>query len=355
MTSGGGNPVGLNGFRSAEPRRLRLRKRNEGQMLKDRFGRTIDYLRISVTDRCNLRCRYCMPEGIRSIPMGELLTYEEIAFVCEQAAGLGIDRIKITGGEPLVRKDCAVLVAMLRRIRGIRQVTMTTNGILLGAHLDELLEAGLDAVNISLDTLDRDQYRRITGADELDRALASVRLAAGKLPVKINCVVQRGINEDAPVRLAALARDLPVDVRFIELMPIGAGKDLETVPNATVLAMIEEACGQTTEDRETRGNGPAVYRRAEGFAGRIGFISAMHGKFCGECNRLRLTSVGELKPCLCYGESVQLREILRDGEGKKEERIREKIREAVWLKPAAHCFDTPENITEGRNMNIIGG
>ena len=295
------------------------------KMLKDSFGRTIDYMRISVTDRCNLRCGYCMPHGIKQKPMAEILRYEEIAFICAQAAGLGIDRFRITGGEPLVRKNCETLVSMLKRIPGVRQVALTTNGVLLAEQLDALLEAGIDAVNISLDTTDREQYKAITGMDELDRVLASIRLAAGKLPVKINCVVQRGVNEDAPVHLATLARDLPADVRFIELMPIGMAKNLQTVPNAETLA------------------------------GRIGFISAVHGKFCATCNRLRLTSTGELKPCLCYGDVIPLREILRDGEGRKEERIREKIMEAVQSKPMAHCFEHRENITENREMVRIGG
>ena len=324
-------------------------------MLTDRFGRTIHYMRISVTDRCNLRCRYCMPDGIERIPMSDLLTYEEIAFVCRQAASLGIGSFRITGGEPLVRKGCTGLVSMLKEIPGIRRVAMTTNGVLLGEHLDELLDAGLDAVNISLDTLDRGQYKAITGMDELDRVLASIRKAAGKLPVQINCVICRGINDDAHGELVTLARELPVDVRFIELMPIGAAKELGTVPNASVLARIEEQYGKTTEDPGGDGDGPAVYRRADGFAGRIGFISAMHGKFCTACNRLRLTSAGELKPCLCYADSVPLREILRDGEAGKEERIRERIREAVQLKPQAHCFEHGKSVTENRRMNRIGG
>ena len=324
-------------------------------MLKDSFGRTIDYLRISVTDRCNLRCRYCMPEDIERLPMEEILTYEEIAFVCGQAAALGIDRYRITGGEPLVRKGCPALVSMLKKIPGVRQVTLTTNGILLSDYLDELLEAGIDAVNVSLDTLDREQYKAITGRDGLEKALASVRQAAGKLPVRINCVVQRGLNEDAPERLAALARELPLDVRFIELMPLGAARDLQTVPNGEVLRTLEERYGKSAEDPEARGNGPAVYRRLEGFSGRIGFISAVHGKFCGSCNRLRLTSTGELKPCLCYGDVIPLREILRDGRGEKGERIREKIREAVRSKPAAHCFERRTEITEQRKMAQIGG
>ncbi len=324
-------------------------------MLKDRFGRVINYMRISVTDRCNLRCRYCMPEGIEWIPMEQILRYEEIAFICAQAAGLGIDRLKITGGEPLVRKDCAVLVSMLKKIPGIRQVTLTTNGVLLSDQLEGLLEAGLDAVNISLDTTDREAYREMTGTDALEQVMASIRKAAGRLPVKINCVAQQGGYENEPVRLAVLARDLPVDVRFIELMPVGAGRNLRSLPNPQVLRMIEEAYGRTAEDPESRGNGPAVYRRLEGFMGRIGFISAMHGKFCGECNRLRLTSTGELKPCLCYADSVGLREILRDNRAGKEERVREKIREAVRMKPRAHCFENPEDITENRRMAEIGG
>ena len=324
-------------------------------MLKDRFGRTINYMRISVTDRCNLRCRYCMPDGIESIPMGDLLTYEEIAFVCAQAVSLGIDRFRITGGEPLVRKGCTALVAMLKKIPGLRQISMTTNGVLLQEYLAGLLDAGLDAVNISLDSLDREQYRAVTGRDELDRMLASVRLAAGKLPVRINCVIYSGINGDAPAELAALARDLPVDVRFIELMPIGAGKDLQPVANADVLSMIEERYGKTVEEPEPSGNGPAVYRRLPGFTGRIGFISPVHGKFCSGCNRLRLTSVGELKPCLCYADTVPLREILRDSGKEKEDRIREKIREAVLLKPQGHCFERPEAVTEAGGMNRIGG
>jgi len=324
-------------------------------MLTDRFGRTISYLRISVTDRCNLRCRYCMPDGIERIPMKELLTYEEIALVCREAAGLGIDRFRITGGEPLVRKGCAGLVSMLKAVPGVRRVAMTTNGVLLGEYLEALLAAGLDAVNISLDSLNREQYREITGSDDLDRVLDSIHMAAGRLPVRINCVIYRGINDGAPAELVTLARDLPADVRFIEMMPIGAGKGLETVPNAQVLSMIEKRYGKTAEDPEPSGDGPAVYRRAAGFQGRIGFISAVYGKFCDECNRLRLTSTGALKPCLCYADSVDLREILRDGMGEKNARIREAFREAVRIKPRAHCFEDRTHVTEDRRMNAIGG
>jgi cyclic pyranopterin phosphate synthase len=296
-----------------------------------------------------------MPDGIESLPMTDLLTYEEIAFVCREAVSLGIDHFRITGGEPLVRKNCVELIAMLKKIPGVSRIGMTTNGVLLQEHLERLLEAGLDAVNISLDTINREQYRTITGRDESDRVLAAIRLAAGKLPVRINCVICHGINDDAPPELAALAKEMPVDVRFIELMPIGAARGLTMVPNAAVLGMIEKEYGKTEEAPDAEGSGPAVYRRAKGFAGRIGFISAVHGKFCHQCNRLRLTSVGELKPCLCYADSVPLREILRNDAAGKEERIREKIREATALKPRAHCFENGVNVTERRRMAQIGG
>ncbi len=312
-------------------------------------------MRISITDRCNLRCTYCMPDEIRCMPMEELLTYEEITDICEQAAALGIDRFKITGGEPLVRRDCAGLIAMVKRTPGVRQVTMTTNGVTLNDHLDELLNAGLDAVNISLDTLDRDRYKAITRRDELDRVLASIHAAAGRLPVKINCVVQRGVNEDSPAELARLARELPVDVRFIEMMPVGAGRSQESVPNEQVRKKIEEAYGAMTEDNTVHGNGPAVYCRPEDFCGSIGFISAMHGKFCASCNRLRLTSTGDLKPCLCYADVIPLKGILRDGAGNREARIREKIKEAVMAKPGMHCFEHSGEITEHKRMAQIGG
>ena len=323
--------------------------------MKDRFGRTINYMRISITDRCNLRCTYCLPDGITCVPMQELLSYEEIAVVCAQAVFLGISRFKITGGEPLVRRDCVSLVSMLRNIKGVEQVTLTTNGVLLGEHLEELMAGGISAVNISLDTMDHEQYRAITGSDELDRVLSAIRMAAGRLPVKINCVVQSGVNEDAPLYLAMLAREMPVDVRFIEMMPIGAGRMQKTVPNGMIQNRLEEKYGKSLPDETIHGNGPAVYRRFEGFTGSIGFISAMHGKFCSSCNRLRLTSTGDLKPCLCYGDVIPLRDILRDGEPERDKRIREKLKEAVAAKPQMHCFEKSEDITEQKRMAQIGG
>ena len=322
--------------------------------MTDQFGRTIDYMRVSITDRCNLRCGYCRPEGTNTAG-AEPLTCQEIALVCRQAAQLGISRIKLTGGEPLLRGDCAALVSVLKGIEGIGQVTLTTNGVLLRDRLDALLDAGLDAVNVSLDALDRKQYEAITSVDALDSVLASIDAASGRLPVKVNCVVQRGVNEDAPLSLVTLAINRPVDVRFIEMMPLGAGKRLQTVPNAEILSMIKARYGPGVPDERIHGNGPAEYRRWNGFAGSVGFISAVHGGFCAHCNRLRLMSTGELKPCLCYSDSIPLAGILRDGALDREGRIRAAIVRAVRQKPRAHCFANPDDITEKRDMAQIGG
>ena len=192
--------------------------------VRDSYGRTIEYMRISITDRCNLRCRYCMPDGAKWIPMSEILTYEEIERICREAVRIGITRFKITGGEPLVRKGCADLIRMIRQIPGTEEVTMTTNGVLLGETLEDLLAAGLDAVNISLDTLIPEKYQEITGADELERVRKSIFMAEkSEIRVKINTVLQKGVNDEEWKSLAELAKKNKLDVRFIELMPIGQG------------------------------------------------------------------------------------------------------------------------------------
>jgi cyclic pyranopterin phosphate synthase len=324
----------------------------------DQYGRTIDYLRISVTDRCNLRCRYCMPEGVELVPMGNILTYEEIREICAAAAALGVRKLKITGGEPLVRLGCAGLIRMLKTTAGIEQVTMTTNGVLLGRYLPELLSAGLDAVNVSLDTLDRARYAAITGRDELDAVLSGVEAAlASGLRVKLNAVLQRGVNDDEWFALASLAKDRALDVRFIELMPIGSGKEVPGIANTDLRAELLRRCPELEDDPSVHGNGPAVYVRVPGWKGGVGFISAMHGKFCDRCNRLRLTAQGRLKPCLCYGDAVDLMPLLR-GEARGAERealLRRALADAVASKPAQHCFEEPERVTEPARMIGIGG
>lgn len=327
-----------------------------GAAVKDPYGRTIEYMRISITDRCNLRCRYCMPDGTKWIPMKDILTYEEIERICRVAVKLGITRFKITGGEPLVRKGCAELIRMLRQIPGVEEVTMTTNGILLGEYLGELLEAGLDAVNISLDTLDLQNYQKITGSDSLNQVMESIRMAEkSSLKVKINTVLQKGINEKEWKDLAELAKNQNLDVRFIELMPIGQGRANEGISNKWVLERMRESYtgGETIYPVEGRyGNGPAVYYQFPGFKGKIGFISAMHGKFCDSCNRIRMTATGKLKSCLCYEDTVSVLEAARYG---NEDEVEACLVRAILEKPKMHHFEEKEFITEKKNMSQIGG
>ena len=321
--------------------------------MKDQYGRTIDYLRVSITDRCNLRCRYCMPNGIEWIPMEEILTLEEITEVCRQAASLGIRKIKVTGGEPLVRKGCTDLIGMLTSLPGIEQVTLTTNGILLKDYAEDLKRQGLHAVNVSLDTLHPDTYAEITGFAKLPHVLEGIRTVENlQIPAKINTVLQRDINDTEWKELALLAKDHPIDVRFIELIPVGHGKDLVPVPNPEIFKKLNAEFGLLTFDSRSHGNGPARYYHIEGFQGSIGFISAIHGKFCSQCNRIRLTSTGDLKPCLCYGDHISIKKALRTG---SPEDVSQLLAQAIFQKPAAHCFETVSAITETNEMSRIGG
>ncbi len=321
--------------------------------MTDGFGRKIDYLRLSITDRCNLRCRYCMPEEVPFVPHGDILRYEEMVRVCAAAARLGVDTIKVTGGEPLARKGCAGLVAALKAVPGIRKVTLTTNGVLLAQQLPRLLSAGLDGVNISLDTLDREAYRRLTGRDELPRALDGLEaaLAAG-VRTKINAVPLAETGREGLLALAALAETRPVDVRFIELMPVGHGSELAPFGQNALLAALKERWPGLAPTDEKRGNGPARYWIAPELKGAVGFISAVSHEFCAHCNRVRLTSEGFLKLCLCYGDGVDLRAPLRGGASEAE--LEELLRQAVLQKPARHSFGKGR-APEGRIMSQIGG
>ncbi len=327
--------------------------------MKDTYGRTIDYMRISITDRCNLRCRYCMPDGVELVPMSDILTFEEIVRIAAAAAKAGIRKFKVTGGEPLVRLGCPELVGELKQITGVEQVTLTTNGVLLSKYLEPLAAAGLDGVNISLDTLNRRTYERITGRDELNQVLKSIDLTVEKgIPVKLNCVLQKGLNAHEWEDLIRFTRERPIDVRFIELMPIGYGREFEAVYNEELLEKLQALCPDLEPDERVHGNGPAIYYRLPGAKGSIGFISAMHGKFCAHCNRLRLTSRGMLKPCLCYEDSVDVGRIIRqNGPGRDEinRQIQEAIRQAVALKPECHSFEALDGVTERKRMIEIGG
>ncbi|MBR3363641.1 MAG: GTP 3',8-cyclase MoaA [Solobacterium sp.] len=325
--------------------------------MKDQFQRNIDYMRVSITDRCNLRCRYCMPNDITLLPMDMVLTYEEILDVIRQAAALGIRKIKVTGGEPLVRKNCTDLIREIKNIEGIEKVTLTTNGILLPQFIDELKDIGIDGINISLDTLQKERFAAITGFDALDQVMKGIdaSLAAG-IRTKINTVLQKDVNDDEWIDLMKLAEDHRLDVRFIELMPIGYGDKDRGINDHELREKIRELYPEMEEDTSVHGNGPATYIRIPGFVGGVGFIAAINEKFCQDCNRIRLTCTGRIKPCLCYGESFDLREILRTREVEdRETQVRETLRKAILYKPKEHCFEQSSQVTEKKKMSQIGG
>lgn len=323
--------------------------------MTDGFGRTIDYMRVSLTDRCNLRCGYCMPEGAALVPRSSILSLEETLRICQAAISLGITKFKVTGGEPLVRRGCADFIARLKKLPGAEQVTMTTNGLLLKEQLEALSSAGIDGINISIDSLDNALYRRLTGLESggVAAVLAAVQDCTGrKIKTKINAVLLEETFDGIP-KLARLAAEHELDVRFIELMPIGEGVFQRGVGMEAALEKLKADWPDLHPVEERRGNGPARYYAGAGLKGRIGFIDAMSHGFCGDCNRVRLTASGLLKPCLCYEAGVPLGEILRGG-GSDEE-LREAMEKGIAQKPRAHCFLQQDGITERQTMNQIGG
>lgn len=321
----------------------------------DQYGRRINYLRISVTDRCNLRCRYCMPEGVQDVGMKNILTFEEIWEIVRTGVSLGITHIRITGGEPLVRKDCVDLIRGIREISGVETITMTTNGVLLGNYGKQLKEAGVDGVNISLDTLDPEEFYKITGKRELQEVLAGIRaVKTAGLPVKLNAVNRKELD---PIPLVRYAQEENLPLRFIEMMPVGYGKKYVGRSNEELRETLEAVCGKAEcmtnrEELSRMGSGPAVYYQFSDLKVPVGFISAIHGKFCDTCNRVRLTAEGYLKLCLCYDEGEDLRRVLREGE---KENLRTIMEQTIFRKPAAHCFEHPAEMTETHEMIKIGG
>ena len=320
----------------------------------DSCSRNIRYLRLSVTDLCNLRCRYCMPDGVEKLEREAVLTYEEFLRLAALFAQCGIDTVRVTGGEPLVRKGVEQLVAGLKATPGIRKVTMTTNGVLLAQQLPALLNAGLDSVNISLDTLRPEVFRRITARDEFAAVQAGLRAALeSPLPVKLNCVPQAGVNEGELEIIAALARDNDLQVRFIEMMPIGYGAAMPCISGPELQARFARRWpGLHPVEGIAFGDGPAVYYTAPGWKGSIGFITAVHGKFCVSCNRVRLTSLGFLRPCLASEAGCDLRALLRGGAD--DAQLLAAIRETIWAKPREHHFES-RSVPATRGMYRIGG
>lgn len=325
----------------------------------DSHGREIDYIRISITDRCNLRCKYCMPEsGIVSMSHEEILSFEEILRLAVIFEDVGINKFKITGGEPLVRHGVADLIGELKDLPETEQVTLTTNGVLLTEYIRRLEAAGLDAVNISLDTLDSLKFREISRIGNLSTVLSGIQAAIeSDIPkVKINCVPMDGFNLDEIGNIARLAENNPITVRFIEMMPIGEGSCYSPIDNAEVLKRLEAELGTMEEiSSHMYGNGPALYYQPRGFLGKIGLISAVSHAFCDKCNRVRLTADGFLKLCLYYREGTDLRALLRGGATDSD--IRTAIVEAINSKPLHHDFKHEEmlgNIEEGRMSNFGG-
>ena len=309
--------------------------------MKDQFGRSIEYLRISVTDRCNFRCLYCMPvEGLRWLPKSDILSYEEITEIVAQLAPLGLKRLRITGGEPTIRPDLDRLIAMLHRVPGVEDIALSTNGVKLPALAGVFASAGLDRVNISADSLRLERIatiaRRDLGFDPVHAASAAE--SAGLSPIKLNVVVMRGINDDEIEDFARLTTVHPWHVRFIELMPVGEMRDLtweHVVPSDEVLARVAALGPLSARPGPARGNGPAAYYAFEGAPGSIGVITPLTHTYCASCNRVRLTADGRLRTCLFGDHEVDLRTPLRHGEGLAgyfECALREKPREHELLR-----------------------
>jgi GTP 3',8-cyclase len=310
-----------------------------GVTLQDQFGRSIEYLRISVTDRCNFRCTYCMPlEGLPWLPKADILSYEEIVEVVRQLAPLGLRRVRLTGGEPTIRPQLATLVEQLRAVPQVQDIALSTNGVRLPEMAQQLRDAGLDRINMSADSLRPERVvaiaRRSLGFDPVTALRAAQ--AAGLSPIKINVVVMRGVNDDEVADFASLTREYPWHVRFIELMPVGEMRDLtweHVVPTSEILDRISVLDALSPDAGPARGNGPATYYRFAGAPGTVGVITPMTHTYCGTCNRVRLTADGRLRTCLFGDHEVNLRDALRSGAP-----LEPLFREALASKPKEHSL-----------------
>lgn len=330
-------------------------------LLKDSFGRAIRDLRVSITDRCNFRCFYCLPHGEPPIaPKSEMLSYEEIEYVCEIFISLGIEKVRLTGGEPMMRRDLDTIVGKLASLKskGLLDLALTTNGYFLPDRAQSLKAAGLDRITISLDSLKRDVFTKMTGVDVLDRVLAGIEAAkvAGLEPLKINAVIVRGHNDDEVADFAAFARQHDVKMRFIEFMPLDSGHEWarsqvvsgreirERVNERFPLVPIAVTRGSDTSSR---------YRFADGAPGEIGIIAPVTEPFCGACSRIRLTADGQIRTCLFSTVEHSLRDVIRSGASRLE--VVEYIESVVFQKEPRHYINEPQFVTPSRTMSFIGG
>jgi cyclic pyranopterin phosphate synthase len=334
---------------------------SKSSVLRDSYGRPIRDLRVSLTDRCNFRCFYCLPHGEPPIaPKEQMLSYEEIEYVCEIFVALGIEKIRLTGGEPMLRRDIETIIRKLAKLRssGLQDLALTTNGYYLPERARSLKEAGLDRVTISLDSLKRDVFKRMTGVDVLDKVLAGLAAAkeAQLYPIKINAVIVRGHNEDEVADFAAFAREHDVKMRFIEFMPLDSGhewsrKDVvsgkeirERINERFPLVRLEVKRGSETSSR---------YRFADGAPGEIGIIAPVTEPFCGACSRIRLTADGQIRTCLFSTIEHSLRDVVRSGASRDE--IVEYIESVVLKKEPRHFINDPGFVAPSRTMSFIGG
>jgi GTP 3',8-cyclase len=328
--------------------------------LTDRHNRTIDYLRISITDHCNLRCQYCVPLDSRTkLSMHEILSYEELFAVARAAVAVGVTKIRITGGEPLMRKNMLEFCRMVTSLPEITDLSVTTNGILLESMAADLKAAGVKRVNVSLDTLDRQRYADITGKDALERVLNGIQTAAdvGLTPIKINMVPMQGINDDEIIPMARWTLDAPYDIRYIELMPTSGWarqRHDQLFMGIDDVRRQVETIGDLEEIPQMHTRGPAAYAKLAGAKGRIGFIAAVSHHFCKTCNRLRLTADGKLRACLFAEDEIDIRGPLRSGASPED--LQQIIRSAAAAKPKGHTLNE-ENAkpVNGRIMQAIGG
>lgn len=319
--------------------------------MKDSLGREIDYLRISLTESCNLRCIYCMPEGVAPKVCGETLTKENIFDIVEVAVELNIKKIRLTGGEPLLRQDIVEIIQGIKD-RGIEKIYITTNGILLSEKIEKLKKAGLKGVNISLDTLDREQFNYITRGGDLERVLQGIEKALNlNLEVKINSVIMKDINENAIEELAKLTLNSQLDVRFIELMPIGQGKKFTGISNNDIYDRLEKIFEFDRNYKEIKG--VSTYYKLKDSEGNIGFISPINSCFCETCNKIRLTSDGVIKRCLNSKGNTNIKESL--DKNIEKEKIKEILEQEIFKKPERHLFGKDNKDEELKNMNAIGG
>ncbi len=329
----------------------------------DQYNRVIDYLRLSVTDHCNMNCCYCRPEGecFQRKQASEVLSLEEYYELCTCFAQLGITKIKVTGGEPLVRPGVISLMRRIKTIPGIKKVTLTTNGLKLSEAAEELSQAKIDGINVSLDSFSPACFSQITGVKDGKKALEKILSGMEQvirlgIPLKINTVFMKGRNEEELDSFVQMVKKWPVSVRFIEMMPIGEGIRFPTVSGEEIVRRLRLMEGELTVFHKTLGNGPAVYYTAEGWKGQIGLIRAVTEPFCRSCNRIRMTADGKLRLCLAYEQGIDLAAMYRKGMSREE--IKTEIQKAVFQKPASHPFDQWRKTgreTEGRDMWQIGG